>query len=102
MMQRMEQIWFKKMDVHVCVNSRLADMKDQRFNPTRKEGPRREEGLSVLFTGIQIVNPKVFLKIPELSFSLNLVLMKLLNKRLFGIVHDGEWLMWGHLKVLRR
>ena len=99
MMQRMEQIWdSKKMDVLLLLQSTVDSHGyegpgDFNLDPEGRVSRRREGEVSPwLFTGIQIVNPKVFLKIPELSFSLNLVFDEAIkNKRLFGIVHDGEW-----------
>ena len=45
-----------------------------------------------LFTGIQILNPKVFADTPDGAFSLNVVYNQAIEKeRLFGMVHDGEW-----------
>ncbi|MCW9035461.1 MAG: nucleotidyltransferase family protein [Alphaproteobacteria bacterium] len=45
-----------------------------------------------LFTGIQILHPKVFEDTPEGPFSLNVIYTKLIEEgRLFGIDHDGEW-----------
>ena len=45
-----------------------------------------------VFTGIQILNPKVFDNTPDGAFSLNVVYNNLIeNERLYGLVHDGEW-----------
>ncbi len=45
-----------------------------------------------LFTGIQIMHPRLFDDIPEGPFSLNLLYDQAMEKdRLFGMVHDGEW-----------
>ncbi|MCK5444537.1 MAG: nucleotidyltransferase family protein [Rhodospirillaceae bacterium] len=45
-----------------------------------------------LFTGIQILSPKVFEDTPEGAFSLNVIYDKAIAKgRLYGLVHDGEW-----------
>ena len=66
---------------------------DFNLDPEGRVSRRRErEVCPWLFTGIQIINPKVFLKISQRSFSLNLIFEEAIkNKRLFGIVHDGEW-----------
>ena len=45
-----------------------------------------------LFTGIQILSPKIFDKTPDGAFSLNVVYNNMIeNSRLYGMVHDGEW-----------
>ncbi len=45
-----------------------------------------------LFTGVQILHPKLFVGAPEGAFSLNLIYDRAIEaERLHGIVHDGEW-----------
>ncbi len=45
-----------------------------------------------LFTGIQILDPKVFENTPDGAFSLNRIYDTAIEKgRLYGMVHDGEW-----------
>mgnify|MGYP000252352619 CR=1 FL=1 len=45
-----------------------------------------------LFTGVQILHPRLFKGVPEGPFSLNAVYDKALEKgRLHGVLHDGEW-----------
>ena len=45
-----------------------------------------------LFTGIQILHPRLFKDAPDGAFSLNVLYDRALeNGRLFGMVHDGEW-----------
>jgi len=45
-----------------------------------------------LFTGIQILHPRLFDDAPKGPFSLNVLYDKAIKaKRLYGIVHDGEW-----------
>jgi len=61
-----------------------------------------EEGLLVrrpesevspwLFTGIQILHPRLFDDAPDGAFSLNVLYDRAIKaSRLYGIVHDGEW-----------
>ncbi|MEZ7846193.1 MAG: nucleotidyltransferase family protein [Rhodospirillales bacterium] len=45
-----------------------------------------------LFTGLQILNPRVFTDTPDGAFSLNVVYNTAIEAgRLYGMVHDGEW-----------
>lgn len=45
-----------------------------------------------LFTGVQILHPRIFKGLAEGVFSLNLVYDRAIDEgRLYGIVHDGEW-----------
>jgi N-acetyl-alpha-D-muramate 1-phosphate uridylyltransferase len=45
-----------------------------------------------LFTGVQIVHPRIFKDTPEGAFSLNVIYDKAIEEeRLYGVVHDGEW-----------
>ena len=54
-----------------------------------------------LFTGVQILHPRLFKKAPKGPFSLNLLYDKANEKgRLYGIVHDGEWFHVGTPKAL--
>ena len=45
-----------------------------------------------LFTGVQILHPRLFKGAPEGAFSLNVLYDKAMeNDCLYGMVHDGEW-----------
>ena len=55
---------------------------------------RRPEGeiAPFLFTGVQLLHPRLFDGAPDEPFSLNLLYDKALSGgRLHGVVHDGEW-----------
>ena len=55
---------------------------------------RRREGAGApfVFTGIQLLHPRLFDPAPGGRFSLNLLYDAALARgRLFGLVHDGEW-----------
>ncbi|MDH5748194.1 MAG: nucleotidyltransferase family protein [Rhodospirillales bacterium] len=46
----------------------------------------------LLFSGVQILTPKMFIGAPDGPFSLNLLYDKAIEAgRLYGMVHDGEW-----------
>ncbi|MFT5485521.1 MAG: MurNAc alpha-1-phosphate uridylyltransferase [Paracoccaceae bacterium] len=45
-----------------------------------------------VFTGVQILHPRLFADAPEGAFSMNVLYDRALEAgRLFGIVHDGDW-----------
>ena len=45
-----------------------------------------------LFTGVQLLHPRLFAGMPDSRFSLNLVYGRAITEvRLYGVVHDGEW-----------
>lgn len=45
-----------------------------------------------LFTGIQILHPRLFKGAPKDHFSLNILYDRAIEEeRLFGLIHDGEW-----------
>ena len=55
-----------------------------------------------VFTGVQILHPRLFDGAPEGPFSLNLLYDRAESaERLFGIVHDGEWFHVGTPAALR-
>ena len=54
-----------------------------------------------LFTGIQILHPRVFKGVSIAKFSLNIIYNQVIEKeRLFGCIHDGEWFHIGTPKAL--
>lgn len=56
---------------------------------------RREEGeiAPFVFSGIQIIHPRLFAKSPTGNFSLNVLYDQAIAKqRLYAVRHDGEWL----------
>jgi MurNAc alpha-1-phosphate uridylyltransferase len=54
-----------------------------------------------LFTGIQLLHPRLFKNAPQGVFSMNDLYDKAMKtKRLFGTVHDGEWFHVGTPKGL--
>lgn len=54
--------------------------------------PRPSEVAPLLFSGVQILSPRLFRDAPSGKFSLNVLYNRALEDgRLFGIVHDGRW-----------
>ncbi|CAA7613169.1 Nucleoside-diphosphate-sugar pyrophosphorylase [Candidatus Terasakiella magnetica] len=57
--------------------------------PRRRRDP---EVAPLLFSGVQILHPRLFQGAPLGKFSLNLLYDRALDQgRLFGLVHDGNW-----------
>jgi MurNAc alpha-1-phosphate uridylyltransferase len=55
-----------------------------------------------VFTGAQILHPRLFEGTPEGAFSLNLIYDKALeSERLWGLRHDGEWFHVGTPEALK-
>jgi len=54
--------------------------------------PKASEVAPLLFSGVQILSPRLFRDAPSGKFSLNVLYDRALEEgRLFGIVHDGRW-----------
>jgi MurNAc alpha-1-phosphate uridylyltransferase len=75
---------------------------DFNINPLGVLKRRLESEVSpYLFTGVQILHPKLFRSAPEGPFSLNLLYDRAIETgRLYGIVHDGEWFHIGTPEAL--
>jgi N-acetyl-alpha-D-muramate 1-phosphate uridylyltransferase len=57
---------------------------------------RDREIAPYLFTGVQLLHPRLFTDCPEGAFSLNRLYDKAAEAgRLYGLAHDGEWLHVG-------
>lgn len=55
-----------------------------------------------IFTGIQILHPRIFQESPDGAFSLNIIYNQTIKKgRLFGLVHDADWLHVGDMIGLK-
>jgi len=99
MMTRMNAIWDDdKMDGLLLLHSTVDAYGYDGRGDFNAEGDgmltRRTEGEVTpwLFTGIQILHPRLFKNTPDGAFSLNLLYDQALeNDRLYGMVHDGEW-----------
>ena len=54
-----------------------------------------------LFTGVQLLHPRLFKNAPKEPFSLNRLYDQAIDQgRLYGIVHDGEWFHVGTVESL--
>jgi MurNAc alpha-1-phosphate uridylyltransferase len=54
-----------------------------------------------VFTGVQLLHPRLFADAPKGAFSMNLLYGRLIGEgRLFGLAHDGDWLHVGDLAGL--
>jgi MurNAc alpha-1-phosphate uridylyltransferase len=73
----------------------------QRGHLRRRQDPHHAP---YLFTGVQILHPRLFAGAPEGPFSLNILYDRAIAaRRLHGLVHDGQWFHVGeprHLAVL--
>ena len=53
--------------------------------------PEREIAPYV-FTGVQILHPRLFANVPSGPFSINVLYNRALDaERLYGLTHDGDW-----------
>jgi len=92
-----------KMDALLLVHSTVtafgySGRGDFLLDPLGRISRRPEqEDSPYLFSGIQILHPRLFEGCPEGAFSLNLLYNKAGEaERLYGIVHDGEWFHVGN------
>jgi len=96
---RMVEQWDEeKMDVLLMLHSTVeaygySGMGDFEADAIGKLSRRLEREITpYLFTGVQIMQPRVFEDSPDGKFSLNFIYDKAIESdRLFGVVHDGEW-----------
>ena len=97
-----------KMDALLMLHSTVnaygyEGLGDFDLNPLGVLSRRLEGEVSpYLFTGVQILHPRLFKSAPEGPFSLNLLFDKAIERsKLYGIVHDGEWFHVGTPKALK-
>ncbi len=105
---RMVNQWdSNKMDALLMLHSTVnaygyEGLGDFNMDPNGVLSRRPESEVSpYLFTGVQILHPKLFMGTPKGAFSLNLLYDRAIqNGRLYGIVHDGEWFHIGTPEAL--
>lgn len=98
-LRRMVEAWDgEKMDGLLLMHSTVdaygyTGMGDFTIDPAGVLGPRPERELSpFLYTGVQILHPRLFKDAPDGPFPLNVLYDRAIEEqRLYGIVHDGEW-----------
>lgn len=67
-----------------------------RLDDGRLRRRAREEGAPLVFTGVQILHPRLFEDAPRGPFSLNILYDRAeAAGRLYGLIHDGAWLHIG-------
>jgi len=98
-LERMAEIWdSNKMDALLLLHSTVDaygydGAGDFNCDPSGLLSRRPEcEVAPWLFTGIQILHPRLFKNAPGGAYSLNVLFDRALEKnRLYGVIHDGEW-----------
>lgn len=98
-LRRMVEAWDdEKMDGLLLMHNTVdaygyTGMGDFTLDPDGLLGLRPERELSpFLYTGVQILHPRLFKDVPDGPFPLNILYERAIEaERLYGIVHDGEW-----------
>jgi len=98
-LRRLAETWDEsRMDGLLLLHSTVeaygyAGMGDFCVDPAGVLSPRPEREVSpFLFTGIQILHPRLFEDAPKGRFPLNVLYARAMEeRRLYGMIHDGEW-----------
>ena len=98
-LERMTEQWDDaKMDTLLLLHSTVEAYGyngngDFDVDPLGKLARRLEKEITpYLFTGVQIIHPRIFIDTPDGKFSLNVIYDRAIDvDRLYGIAHDGEW-----------
>ncbi|MDX9859664.1 MAG: nucleotidyltransferase family protein [Rhodospirillales bacterium] len=98
-LRRLAETWDEsRMDGLLLLHSTVeaygyTGMGDFLVDPAGVLSPRPERELSpFLFTGIQILHPRLFDDAPKGRFPLNVLYNRAMERRrLYGMIHDGEW-----------
>ena len=107
-LERMIEQWNKsQMDALLLLHSTVEAYGydgngDFEVDPLGKLSRRLEKEVTpYLFTGVQIIHPRIFKDTPNGKFSLNIIYDRAIEVgRLYGIAHDGEWFHIGTLDGL--
>ena len=98
-LERMVEQWDDaKMDALLLLHSTVEaygynGSGDFEVDPIGKLSRRLEKEITpYLFTGVQIIHPRIFTNTPDGRFSLNVIYDRAIDTdRLYGVAHDGEW-----------
>ena len=110
---RMVESWHDELDVLMCLHplERAYGYDGMGDFVMREDGALRrrhaEERAPYVFTGTQIVHPRLFDHVPEGAFSLNVLYNRLLGadgyfNRIAAIIHEGDWLHVGDANGLKQ
>lgn len=97
-LRRLADRWSDNMDALLLLHSTVeaygySGLGDFMVDPMGRLTRRPEREVApYVFTGVEILHPRAMAGTPDGPFSLNMVFDRALQaKRLYGIVHDGEW-----------
>ena len=99
---QLNKFWDKdKMDALLLLYPKKKETGDYNINKSNRIITDKNN-FKYIFTGIQILKSKVFLKKKEKIFPLFSIYEQLIEKkRLFGLVYDGKWFHIGTLESLK-
>lgn len=104
-LQRLAAQWNDEIDALLLVHNASDAVgysgKGDFFVGTKGDIRRRapDETAPYVFTGIQLIHPRLFAQAPEGAFSLNVLYNRDIS-RIRALVHDGDWLHIGSPKEL--
>ena len=99
---QLNKFWNKdKMDALLLLYPKKKKIGDYNINKSNRIISNKNKP-KYIFTGIQILKSKIFLKKKEKIFHLSSIYEQLIEKkRLFGLVYDGKWFHVGTLECLK-
>jgi len=99
---QLNNFWNKdKMDALLLLYPKKKKIGDYNINKSNRIISNKNKP-KYIFTGIQILKSKIFLKKKEKIFHLSSIYEQLIEKkRLFGLVYDGKWFHIGILESLK-
>ena len=99
---QLNKFWNKdKMDALLLLYPKKKKIGDYNINKSNRIISNKNKP-KYIFTGIQILKSKIFLKKKEKIFHLSSIYEQLIEKkRLFGLVYDGKWFHIGILESLK-
>ena len=99
---QLNKFWNKdKMDALLLLYPKKKKIGDYNINKSNRIISNKNKP-KYIFTGIQILKSKIFLKKKEKIFHLSSIYEQLIEKkRLFGLVYNGKWFHIGTLESLK-